>query len=119
MNTNDDKPWIPSAEHFARAQKAIKDRSTRANALKTAIVADLPAEPKCHLMWVWVTQSGCAVDVILESDLDLLAHKGGATFGEPIQKATLKQGFTDVQIRYHSHEYILKNHSGDYDEYFS
>jgi len=119
MSTNDEKLWIPSAEHFARAQKAIKERSTRANALKMAIVEGLPAEPKCHLMWVWVTQSGCAVDVILESDLDLLAHKGGAAFGGPIQKAAIKQGFTDTQIRYHSHEHILKNHNGDYDDYFS
>jgi len=118
MNTTDQEPQTLSVEDFARAKTAMKERSALANALKTSIIEGLAAGLEYHLLWVWITANGCAVDVILETDKDLLAQKGGAAFGGPIEKAATRLGLKDILVRYHSHEHILKNHNGDYDEYF-
>ena len=111
------KTKIPSEEDFARAKQRMRERSEKESLFKSAILSKLSRKQPCHDIWVWLSDNECTVSYIFPTDSDLKKNETKKIV-QVIETAAQYQGIENVVIKYHSHEYILKEYNGNYDKYF-
>lgn len=112
---------IPSDKEFAYAKQRMKELSEREANFKVAIISTLSGNIPCHDVWVWLSEKSCTVSYIFPTNADLEQHQSkelNEKIESAIKEATLNLGINKVSIDYHSHEYVLKKHNGNYEQYF-
>ena len=111
------KSNIPAEEGFARAKLKMKERLKAESDFKAGMLSSLKQNIPCHDIWVWFGETKYTVSYVFPTDANL--NESENSFQKDIECIAKKIAHNkDVVIEYHSHEYVLKKHNGNYDNYF-
>jgi hypothetical protein len=116
------KNRIPTDQEFAEASRRMKATMELDSGVREAIFSSLPRNIPCHDIWVSSQVNNVStINFIYKCDKDLEEHEisGARKAVEGTIKKTLESlGFDGCSIEYHSHEYVVKQHNGNYNQYF-
>ncbi len=115
-----EKSKIPTEEEFARAKQKMRERSKKEAEFKAAILSRLSNRVPCHDIWVWLSNGAYTISFVFPNDADLeSSHNESRVLVEAaVKNAADSIGAAEVNIEYHSHEYVLKKFNENYDQYF-
>jgi hypothetical protein len=115
-----EKPKIPTEEEFTRANQKMRERSKIEAEFRAAILSRLSSRVPCHDIWVWLTNSAYTISFVFPKDADLESshNDSRALIEAAVNNAADSIGVSEVNIEYHSHEYVLKKFNGNYGQYF-